>query len=108
MIIVTEHGMKRIRERVGLKKKAVERHVLNVLSKGTPAAKTKGSLKKWLDAKKETDQYVKTPWAAERTEYWVYGDKFYVFANSCGCMFLITCVQIPPCLTRKIKMLQGC
>jgi len=45
----TKHGAKRIRERIGLKKKAVERLAKQAFERGIPHQDTTGRLRKYLD-----------------------------------------------------------
>ena len=49
---VTRHGEKRSRERMGLKKKAVDRNAMIALEKGLKHGETCGGLKRYLDCVK--------------------------------------------------------
>ena len=99
MIIISNHGAKRVRERVGIKKCAVERHVLNVLERGTPEEYTSGRLRHWLDKKREVND--------PDRRMWVYGDKVYVFREVGECQTLITVIQIPTgIVVRNVKSMQ--
>lgn len=49
MTIITRHGEKRSRKRLGLKKKAIERDVEAALEQGATHADTRGRLRKFLD-----------------------------------------------------------
>lgn len=47
--VITRHGAKRIRERIGLGKGSIQKNVEKALSDGVTHAETKGSLHRYLD-----------------------------------------------------------
>lgn len=91
MVIITKHGEKRIRERSGINKKAVERIVQKAYDVGFTREDTTGQLKKWIDRIYEKNL------PANRVR--IYGDNMYLFANE----YLITMIQIPNELRKNIK-----
>lgn len=47
---VSEHGVKRLRQRLGLNKSSVQREVERALEKGTPRTELSGRIRRTLDA----------------------------------------------------------
>jgi hypothetical protein len=88
---VTKHGEKRVRERVGVNKKSVDRLAQKALTEGIPMSRTKGRLLKYL-----TYLYFRNETADNIR---VYGDKAYIFVKD----KLITVLQIPQDITKDMK-----
>lgn len=49
-IKVSDHGVKRLRQRLGLNKSSVDREVARALEKGTPRTELTGRMRRTLDA----------------------------------------------------------
>lgn len=83
--MLTEHGVKRVEQRIGLSRKYTAEHIEHVLSAGWPMGFFKGgsSFKKYLNEKQR-----KHP---TRTML-VYGHYVYVFSSD---QYLITVLPIP-------------
>lgn len=47
---ITRHGDRRMRERMGIPRKSVQRMATRALREGIPRTETKGSLRRYLDA----------------------------------------------------------
>lgn len=88
---VTRHARKRLHERDGIGKSAVQRRAQLALDRGYQHWQTKGRLKRWLS---EQWEYKQTANGMR-----VYGDKLYIFSGST----LVTVLQIPQELTRNLK-----
>ena len=71
-IYITEHAIKRIRQRCGWNKKTALRMVSKVVDKGRRAEKEKGYVGKWMNRRLSQQQ---------GEGYWnmIYGDHLYVF-----------------------------
>lgn len=82
-VYISEHAMKRIRERVGLNKSAALRMVKKVYDNGKNADDVKGYLSGWL-----RNSQIKS----ERGDkYLIYGEHLYVFDGN----MLVTVINIP-------------
>lgn len=90
-VIVTKHAKKRLRERMGLGKKAVQRAAEMAYEKGIKHAETNGNLNKWV-----TSLYFNNKTA---NNIRLYNDKAWIFAGK----NLITVLQIPASLKKSVK-----
>ena len=91
---VTYHGGKRMRERIGVPKRAIQKLADTALEKGVRHKDTAGSLKKYISTlylQYETANNIR-----------LYGDKVYLFAGS----ILITVLQIPPRYVKIVKAIK--
>ena len=89
-MIISKHARKRIKERCGVSKRGVERFCALADERGIDISETKGTLRKWLEAR-----------CSEGTIK-VYGDKAFIISEN---SVLITVLQIPAELTKnKNKM----
>ena len=91
MVVVTKHAEKRLRERMGLGKKAVQRAAETAYEKGIKHAETTGNLNKWI-----TSLYFNNKTA---NNIRLYNDKAWIFAGK----NLITVLQIPASLKKSVK-----
>ena len=92
MVTTSRHAQIRIKQRCGVSKKSADRVAQLAASRGITREATKGPLRKWLDAKqKNSDKDV---------EIVVWGDKAFLFSADSR---LITCIQIPQAISRKMK-----
>lgn len=90
-ITVTKHAEKRLRERLGLNKKAVQRAAEMAYEKGIKHAETHGNLNKWV-----TSLYFNNKSA---NNIRIYNDKAWIFADQ----NLITVFQIPTSLKKSVE-----
>lgn len=90
-VVVTKHAEKRLRERMGLGKKAVQRAAEMAFDKGIKHAETTGNLNKWI-----TSLYFNNKTA---NNIRLYNDKAWIFAGK----NLITVLQIPASLKKSVK-----
>lgn len=90
-VVVTKHAEKRLRERMGLKKKSVQRAAEMAYEKGIKHAETNGNLNKWI-----TSLYFNNKTA---NNIRIYNDKAWIFAGQ----NLITVLQIPASLKKSVK-----
>jgi len=81
---VTRHAEHRIRERVGLPKKAVRRAAAKAITMGINRTDTGGGLRRYLD-------YLYWRGGGEANNIVIYGDKVYL----CNADTLITVLDIP-------------
>ena len=82
-VTVTDHAQKRIRERVGLPKRAVEKNAERALKKGIKHSQLSGRVKKFVDAlyfKYQTANNIR-----------IYENSVYLFAGG----ILITVIDLP-------------
>ena len=89
---VTRHAKKRLHEREGTKKSAVNRKALLVLERGHRLSDMKGRLRRWAEGKNDRADNADNPI--------VYGDKLYIFTGE----KLITVFQIPHSIVKNIRM----
>lgn len=92
---ITKHGRKRVGERLGLPKKAVDRQFALAIERGYPHNKTKGNLHKWI-----TKTALSTPKA---TTCIVYNNYLFVCSKWNGELKLITVLPIPSNIQKSIK-----
>lgn len=81
--IVTKHANKRIRERVGISKKASKKLAKKVLKEGLDPSELDGKIKEYVDrviSKSKNGNNIK-----------FYNEKIYIFANE----FLLTVIPLP-------------
>lgn len=90
-VTVTKHAEKRLRERVGLNKKAIQRAAEMAYDKGIKHCETTGNLNKWV-----TSLYFNNRTA---NNIRLYNDKAWVFAGK----NLVTVLQIPASLKKSVK-----
>lgn len=90
-VVVTKHAEKRLRERMGLGKKAVQRAAEMAFDKGIKHAETTGNLNKWI-----TSLYFNNKTA---NNIRLYNDKAWIFVGK----NLITVLQIPASLKKSVK-----
>jgi hypothetical protein len=82
-VIITDHANKRVKERVGLPKKAIKKYAQAAFDKGIRHSSAKGRLKRWLDS-----LYLERKKANNLR---VLGRHVYVFNNNA----LITVLHLP-------------
>lgn len=90
-VVVTKHAEKRLRERMGLGKKSVQRAAEMAFDKGIKHAETTGNLNKWI-----TSLYFNNKTA---NNIRLYNDKAWIFVGK----NLITVLQIPASLKKSVK-----
>lgn len=91
--IVTKHAEKRLKERLGLTKKSLQRITDRAYTDGISHKETKGNLKKWMDS-----VYLKEKTANNMK---LYGDKIFLFDRN----ILITILPIPNNLKNDVNRL---
>lgn len=92
-IKVSKHAEKRMRERCGLNKKAVERMAEKAYYNGIKHSETRGKLNKWISHKylaKEKANNIR-----------ICGDKAFVFCDD----VLVTVLQIPRIIVKDMEHL---
>ena len=90
-VIVTKHAEKRLWERMGLGKRAIQRAAETAFDKGIKHAETTGNLNKWV-----TSLYFNNKTA---NNIRLYNDKAWIFAGK----NLITVPQIPASLKKSVN-----
>ena len=90
-VIVTKHAEKRLWERMGLGKRAIQRAAETAFDKGIKHAETTGNLNKWV-----TSLYFNNKTA---NNIRLYNDKAWIFAGK----NLITVLQIPASLKKSVN-----
>lgn len=89
-MILTPHAQARVIERVGLKKRAVHRHVTKVWHVGQDLGQVDGYLKLWISTKTRDDH-----------AYRIFGQHLYVYGfNDFGEVACITVLDIPKDITQ--------
>lgn len=89
---VTKHASKRIRERLGLPKRAVEKNAVEAFHKGKPHSQCKGRLKKYID-------YILLHQGHSiKGKPRIWNNMIYLFTNS---ETLVTVFHLPPHLRRR-------
>lgn len=91
MVIVSKHAEKRLKERLGLQKKSIQRAAEIAYTKGIKHDETNGNLNKWI-----TSVYFNNT-AANNIR--LYNDKAWIFTDN----RLITVLQIPSSLKKNVK-----
>lgn len=91
MAQVTIHANKRIRERVGIPKRAIDRYAANALQDGLTHSDCKGSLKRYVDS-----LYFRNP---DANNIRIYNGSVYIFHDD----ILITVLTLP----QKYRKLEG-
>lgn len=81
--VVTQHGKKRLKERVGLNKKSAEKNADKAFQEGIKHSEVSGSLRKYFDA-----LYLQNRSA---NNIRIYGEKVYLFGGN----KLITVLNLP-------------
>lgn len=84
---ITKHGEERVRERLGIPKKAVEREIERVMKYGRRRTEFKGPIRAYLDHRFRMGIVFKT-----YADVWVYGNNIYLIS---GEQYLITAWPIP-------------
>ena len=84
MAIVTNHGKKRVRERVGLKSKAVQTNADRAYKDGLDRLELSGSLRRYAD-------YLYHQSGDDNIRVKIYNSMVYIFHNS----ILITTIPLP-------------
>ena len=101
---VTRHGNKRLKERLGLDKKARQRHASRAYEQGYSIDEARSGLRKWM-----INTYFKQEKAGEMR---VYGDHCFLFDRSRdqeGAVSLITVLLLPKCFRDLDKYtVRGC
>lgn len=96
-VSVSNHAMKRMKERTGLPKKAIPRIAEKVFNDGIEISTLTGYLSQWAKMKlKGRDD-------SENIRYLMYGSHLYIFSDD---GILITVEQIP-CKERVMRMARG-
>lgn len=90
-IEITRHAEQRMRERLGLNKKSIERMAQRAYESGMHHNETKGNLNKWI-----TSIYFKNKNA---NNIRIYGNMLYIFCND----ILVTVFQIPHRLSKDLE-----
>lgn len=96
MATVTKHGAKRIKERLGLPKKAVEKNAAMALEHGLSHSECKGDLKRYIDG-----LYFQH---GSGSKYRIYNHHIYCFTFNTN--KLITTMDLPPKLHKLADKLQ--
>lgn len=96
MANVTKHGAKRMKERLGLQKKAINRHADIALEKGLTHAMCKGNLKRYIDG-----LYLKHKTGFN---YRIYNHSVYMFTFDTH--KLITTIPLPQSLHKLADTIQ--
>lgn len=91
MVIVSKHAEKRLKERLGLQKKSIQRSAEIAFTKGIKHSETNGNLSKWV-----TSVYFNNK-AANNIR--LYNDKAWIFTDN----RLITVLQIPSSLKKSME-----
>lgn len=91
MVYITKHAEKRLKERVGLGKKALQRAADAAYDKGAKHCETTGNLNKWV-----TSLYFNN---RDANNIRLYNDKAWIFAGQ----KLITVIQVPSTLKSSLK-----
>ena len=94
-LLVTRHGKKRSRERVGIPKRAVDKNAKTALEKGLRYEDTAGALRRYLDY-----LYWRGNGAANNMR--IYGNHVYLFHGE----VLITVLNVPPEHRKQAVMAQ--
>lgn len=95
MTVMTTHGKKRMRQRVGANRSAAKKMLQRVWRKGLTHKQTEGKLSDYITA-----LYLKNPQAGQVR---LYGDKTYIFKNN---GILITVFQTPERFIPEVKRLK--
>lgn len=90
-VVITIHAEKRLKERLGLQKKALQRAADTAYDKGIKHSETTGNLNKWI-----TKLYFQNKNA---NNIRLYNDKAWIFAG----MNLVTVLQIPSSLKKSFE-----
>lgn len=96
MAVLTNHGKKRIKERAGLPKKAVQASVDRAYEEGLDRTEFSGSLRRYIDFLyyQEEDKH-----KHRNTKIKIYGNMIYIFDR----MVLITTFPLPRKFLRKVE-----
>lgn len=86
-IVITRHAERRVRQRLGLPRRAILRAAIKALEEGVPRRRVRGDLRRYLDAQRQSD---------DRTDFIVHGGTAWVFEGDT----LITAWPLPGRLTR--------
>lgn len=90
-IEITRHAEQRMRERLGINKKSIERIAQRAFDEGIKHSETKGNLNKWV-----TSVYFKNESA---NNIRIYGNTLFIFDDN----KLVTVYYIPRNLTKKLE-----
>ena len=90
-VYITKHAEQRLKERVGLSKKALQRAADTAFEKGIRHNETIGDLNKWV-----TSKFFQN---TNANNIRLYNDKAWIFAGD----RLITVIQIPASLKRNLE-----
>lgn len=93
---ITNHGYKRMAERMGLSKKAAMRMLEKVWFLGIPAEDCKGSLRKWAMSLYEKNE-------RNLNKILLYGDKAFLFGDG----LLVTVLHIPQEYMKIMKCMKN-
>lgn len=88
MTTVTKHGAKRLKERCGVPKRAVQRNAQTAYEKGLSYENATGKLKKYIDSKNESTQI---------TDVRIWNGNVYVFFGEA----LLTVYPLPKKYTKR-------
>ena len=91
---LTKHGTMRMRQRIGITKKATQRIAERAFEKGLSRNDAKGAVRKWMDETYSTHE--------TGNNMRIYGDKLFIFNNET----LITVLQVPSELSKRANALQ--
>lgn len=94
-VIITDHAKQRAKERAGLPAKSVERIARKALINGIEDSRLKGEISGWVINK--LSNY------ADNRKFYLYGDKAWIFALEGSDHVLITLLQLPADLCRKVR-----
>ena len=91
MVYITKHAEKRLKERIGLNKKALQRAADTAFEKGIRHNETIGNLNKWVTAKFFQN--------TNANNIRLYNDKAWIFTDD----RLITIIQVPASLKKGLE-----
>ncbi len=94
-VVVTDHAKRRAKERAGLPAKSVERIARKAILNGIDDSRLKGEVCCWVN--KKLDNY------SGNRKFYLYGDKAWVFALDNSAAVLVTLLQLPVDICRKVK-----
>ena len=95
-LAVSNHAMRRMKERAGIPKKSVARIAEKAYNEGVNIETITGYLRQWAKLKFKNN-------LDKKTKYMIYGSHLYIFSEN---GVLITIEQLP-CRERVMKMLRG-
>lgn len=95
-VVITDHADDR-RKRLGLSKKAMKRQAELALNRGVAHGRTKGKLKKWVDASILHSNHRKM------NEYIIFNNHLFLFRHNEDERILVTMIKVPTKFTKNIN-----